>query len=257
MRLVDGHLARERRVHGQRVRGDHRHPHAGRRDLQVRDAEDLAGLVADLELLARTSRRPCSEPAHGTTLSASGAGNGESRRTARPRQRLAHVAGARRRAGLPATAASSAYSRSMPAWPAPDAAWYEATTSSVSPNSRCSAPSAAIMDSVVQLGLAMMPFGRSVDLSGVDLRHHQRHLGVHPERAGVVDRDRAAGGRDRRPLGARSRPARRTSRCRRRRRPRARAPGRSAPRRARSASCRPSAPRRSAGSRPTARSPGR
>src|SRR5882724_4997289 len=49
----------------------------------------------------------------------------------------------------------------MPAWPAPEAAWYEATTSSRSSNARCSAPIAAIMDNVVQFGLAMMPFGRS------------------------------------------------------------------------------------------------
>src|SRR5262249_50195393 len=35
----------------------------------------------------------------------------------------------------------------------------------------------------------------------VDLGHDQRHIGVHPERAGVVDRDHATGGRDGRPLG--------------------------------------------------------
>ena len=31
---------------------DHRNAHAGRRDLQVREPEDLTGLVADLEFLA-------------------------------------------------------------------------------------------------------------------------------------------------------------------------------------------------------------
>ena len=36
---------------------------------------------------------------------------------------------------------------------------------------------------------------------GVDLGHHQRHVVVHPERAGVVDGEGAAGGRDRRPFG--------------------------------------------------------
>ena len=90
----------------------------------------------------------------------------------------------------------------MPTCPAPDAAWYEATTSASSSNSRCSAPIAAIIDSVVQLGFAMIPFGRFGGLVGVDLGHDQRHVGVHPERAGVVDGHRAARGGDRRPLGA-------------------------------------------------------
>ena len=44
--------ALEDRVHGERVRGDDRHAHAGGRDLQVGQAEDLARLVADLQLLA-------------------------------------------------------------------------------------------------------------------------------------------------------------------------------------------------------------
>ena len=89
----------------------------------------------------------------------------------------------------------------MPIWPAPEAAWYDATTSSRSTYSRCSAPIATIIDSVVQFGLAMMPRGRCWIWSGVDLGHDQRHVGVHPERAGVVHHDGTAGGRDRRPLG--------------------------------------------------------
>ncbi len=46
-----------------------------------------------------------------------------------------------------------------------------------------------------------MPRGRLPDGLGVDLGHHQRHVGVHPERAGLVDHDHAAGGRHRRPVG--------------------------------------------------------
>src|SRR5450631_353007 len=38
-------------VNRKRVGRDDRYPHAGRRDLELRDAQDLAGLVADLELL--------------------------------------------------------------------------------------------------------------------------------------------------------------------------------------------------------------
>src|SRR5665811_1260131 len=48
----------------------------------------------------------------------------------------------------------------MPDLPAPEAAWYEATTSSLRPQPACSAPSASIIVSVVQLGLLMMPLGR-------------------------------------------------------------------------------------------------
>ena len=68
---------------------------------------------------------------------------------------------------LPATAAISACSRSIPGCPAPDAAWYDATTSDSSVNSRCSAPSAAIIDSVVQLGFAMIPLGRCAAASAL------------------------------------------------------------------------------------------
>ena len=63
-----------------------------------------------------------SEPAHGTTFSASGAGNGDS--AGRPASASAAATSPLRMpTSLPATAASSACSRSMPAWPAPDAAW--------------------------------------------------------------------------------------------------------------------------------------
>ena len=92
-----------------------------------------------------------SEPAQGTTLSASGAGNGDS--AGSPDSALRTSPASTPSVRSPPTAASSSYSRSMPAWPAPEAAWYDATTSSRSPQRRCSAPIAAIIVSVVQLGL--------------------------------------------------------------------------------------------------------
>ena len=55
----------------------------------------------------------------------------------------------------------------MPAWPEPDAAWYEATNSRRSPNSRCSAASGTMSDSVVQFGTEMMPLGRLFAASGL------------------------------------------------------------------------------------------
>ena len=59
-----------------------------------------------------------SDPAQGTTLSASGAGNGPKSPTT-PRRSPARWP----RERVPATFSSCAYSVSMPAWPAPDAAW--------------------------------------------------------------------------------------------------------------------------------------
>src|SRR5665647_2692104 len=48
----------------------------------------------------------------------------------------------------------------MPDLPAPEAAWYEATTSSLRPHPAWRAPSESIIVNVVQLGLLMMPLGR-------------------------------------------------------------------------------------------------
>ncbi len=61
---------------------------------------------------------------------------------------------------VPATRDSCWRSVATPARPAPLTAWYEEATSSRSPNSACNAPRATIMESVVQLGLAMIPRGR-------------------------------------------------------------------------------------------------
>ena len=122
-----------------------------------------------LRTLSSSDDQPSSftEPAHGTTLSASGAGNGESDvgPTGRPAaSALGHVArpladvlaGHARRARRTGGRCRPGRRRTPPG--------SEATTSSRSPNARCRAPIAAIIDSVVQFGLAMMPFGRSRDL---------------------------------------------------------------------------------------------
>ena len=161
----------------------------------------------------------------------------------------AHVTGAVP-SSVPATRDSCSRSVSTPARPSPLTAWYEETTSSRSPNSACSAPTATIIDRVVQLGLATMPRGRIAHRVRVDLGDDERHVGVHAEGARVVHDDRALGGGDRRPprghlvghvehgdvdavedvLGERDAPR--------------------SPPRARPACCRPSAERRSVGSRP-------
>ena len=73
-----------------------------------------------LRTLSSSEDQPSSlsEPAHGTTLSASGAGNGPKSPTA-ARRSPARWPSARE----PAVLSSWAYSVSMPACPAPDAAW--------------------------------------------------------------------------------------------------------------------------------------
>jgi len=68
---------------------------------------------------------------------------------------------------VPATLSSWPYRASMPAWPAPEAAWYEATNISFRPNERCSAPTATIIDRVVQFAFAMIPLGRFASCSGL------------------------------------------------------------------------------------------
>lgn len=53
-----------------------------------------------------------------------------------------------------------------PESPAPETAWYVETTRLTSPASACSGRSTGIAAIVVQLGLAMMPFGRSAAACG-------------------------------------------------------------------------------------------
>jgi hypothetical protein len=103
-----------------------------------------------------------SEPAQGTTFMASGAGKG-------PRSPIAARTSPARcpSVRVPATLSSWPYRASMPAWPAPEAAWYEATNISFRPNERCSAPTATIIDRVVQFAFAMIPLGRFASCSGL------------------------------------------------------------------------------------------
>src|SRR6202020_2771430 len=93
---------------------------------------------------------------------ASGAGNGPSSVTA-ARTSPDRWPSAR----LPPTWLSWSYRVSLPALPDPDAAWYDAATISARPNSRCSAASTTIIDSVVQLGTAMIPRGRLAAAAGL------------------------------------------------------------------------------------------
>ncbi len=111
-----------------------------------------------LRILSSSELQPSSlsDPAHGTTFMASGAGNGP--RSSPTTRRTSP--GCDPMSRLPATLLSWSCSVSMPSWPAPEAAWYDEANRRVSSSSACSAPSTTIMDSVVQLGLAMMPFGR-------------------------------------------------------------------------------------------------
>ena len=75
-RLLAADRPREGGVHDHRVGGDDGHPDTGRGDLQRRQAEDLARLVADLRSSSDDQPSAFSEPAHGTTFMASGAGKG-------------------------------------------------------------------------------------------------------------------------------------------------------------------------------------
>src|SRR5205814_6143366 len=104
-----------------------------------------------------------SEPAHGTTLSASGAGNGPSSSPTACRTLPERDPSTR----SPATLAIWSSSVSMPTLPAPDTAWYEARTSSRRPYSRCSGATATIIARVVQFALAMIPLGRLGTCSGL------------------------------------------------------------------------------------------
>ena len=128
-----------------------------------------------------------SEPAQGTTLRASGAGNGESSPslswTSHARHRPASRArGCRRR---PASRHRGGRCR---AGRRPRRPGRRRPRARETPPA-CRAPSASIIVRVVQLGLPMMPLGRFADRVGVDLGHDQRHVGVHPEGARVVDDD--------------------------------------------------------------------
>ena len=108
------------------------------------------------------------EPAHGTTFSASGAGNGDVPRQARPRRAPRRRRRRARPTSLPATrrdlGVQPVDARAGPRPTPPGTTRRPAPRAS---NSRCSAPSAAIIDSVVQLGFAMIPLGRCAAASAL------------------------------------------------------------------------------------------
>ena len=88
----------------------------------------------------------------------------------------------------------------MPTLPAPDTAWYEASTSSLQPVLAVQRRDRDDHRQRGAVGVGDDALGPVAYLLRVDLGDDQRHVRVHPERAGVVDRDRAPGGGDRRPL---------------------------------------------------------
>jgi hypothetical protein len=144
------------------VAGEDGHPDARAGDQQVGETEDLAALVAEL-LLPSVSLLPSStnEPACGITLNAIGFGktfdSGNS--TAEP----SWVSSVARSATFLICSSSSA----TPASPAPPTAWYVVAMKETRPASSCSGRSTGIAAIVVQLGLAMMPFGRTRAASGL------------------------------------------------------------------------------------------
>ncbi|GAA1854123.1 hypothetical protein GCM10009772_33660 [Pseudonocardia alni subsp. carboxydivorans] len=185
----------------QRVRGDDRDAHAGRGDLELRDPEDLAGLVADLQLL----RRPAvvlegAGPRHDVEHQRS-----RERRVAADRDAGLGQDGRDVAGGLPEVLAGD---RGQLGLQLVDAGLAGTRRGLVRRHDQRLEPELAVQRThrrhhrqrrAVRVGDD--PLGPLGHLLRVDLGHDERDLGVHPERAGVVDGDRAAGGGDRRPLG--------------------------------------------------------
>ena len=162
-----GPLDRERPgeldVQRQRVAGEDRHAHAGARDQQVRDAEDLAALVAELLLLVGLERAVVDDraghrqhverdrarrtsPARGTcTADPSWASSAALSTTAAPARRAPRRRPARCRRP-------------------PGRCWRR---SGRRPASSCSGSSTGIAAIVVQFGLAMMPLRTSASACGL------------------------------------------------------------------------------------------
>ncbi len=178
----------------ERVSGDHRHAHTGRRHPKIRKTEDLAGLVADLQLLRRPAvvlERP------GPRHHVHGQRGGERPQLA---DRGPHVA----RPG-----AQSAVRGDL----------RDLVVQGVDP--LLARTGGGLVGADHQVGEPVGPVQRAdrhdhrqrgavrvaddaarpvPDLFAVDLGYHQRHVVVQPERAGVVDGDRAPRHRDRSPL---------------------------------------------------------
>ena len=178
-----------------RVADHHRHAHARRRDAEVREAEDLARLVAELDLLVGVALL-ADAPSIGTTLNASVFAWTRARPCAsRPRPSV------RARPCPPTSAGTWAASSSMPFWPAPPAAWKLVATISRQPE-----------DVVQRLERQHHDHRRAVRVGDDPLRASSRASGLTSETTsgtsasirqarGVVDDDGPAGGE---PLGPRA-----------------------------------------------------
>jgi len=180
-------------VHRHRVSGDDGHPDAGRGDLQRRQAEDLARLVADLQLLRRPAvRLQRTRPRHHVH---------RQRRRKRPEvaHRRTHVTCPLAQRPGPGHLVELCVERV-------DAGLARARGRLVRGNDHLGEPERPVQRAHGhdhrQRGAVRVrddPLRPVRQLLRVDLRHDQRDLGVHPERARVVHGHRAVAGRDRRP----------------------------------------------------------
>jgi hypothetical protein len=180
-------------VHRHRVSGDDGHPDAGRGDPERGQAEDLARLVADLQLLGRPAVRL---------------------QRARPRH---HVHGQRRGEGPEVTDRRTHVAGPLPERPGPGHL-VELRVERVDPGLAGARGRLVRGDDHLlkterpvqrahrhdhrQRGAVRVrddALGPVRQLFRVDLRHHQGDLRVHPEGARVVDGHRAVAGRHRRP----------------------------------------------------------
>ena len=126
--------------------------------------------------------RPCSEPAHGTTLSASGAGNGPRSPTA-PRTSPGPLAERRSPATLVDLVVAACRCPPARRRRPPGRTRRPARRARTA---RCSAPTRDDHRQRGAVGVGDDALGPPQRVVRVDLGHHQRHLGVHPEGAGVV-----------------------------------------------------------------------
>ena len=170
--------------------GEHRHPHARARHREVGDAQDLAALVAQLLLLVGLAR-PVVDEAAGQGEHVVGHGPGEHARSGEVHGRTVEGesgGGPRRLGQLLLELVHAGWARP----PTPTGRWRR--RGARSPASRCSGPSTGMATMVVQFGLATIPLAMWRQSAGVDLGDHERHVGVHAPRRGVVDDERAGVG---------------------------------------------------------------
>ncbi len=174
---------REPGADAERVTGEHRHPHAGRRDRQVGQSQDLPALVAELLLLVGLTGAVVDDrPGHGKHVEGDGAGEvvGRSRCRRRPRRGpgpaivatgLAHL-----RLELVGTGQAGTGHRLVGA----DHQRFEPGFAVERLQHRHGDHGGAV-------GVGHDALGDVLERLGVDLGHHQRDVGVHPPGRRVVD----------------------------------------------------------------------